>query len=220
MLEVLQEVIEEDNHSRLQYKTPLMDIKNFNDKVYNSYAQYFIDIARSNDEDKLQLLEAMTGVSRNNEDVPKQLGSGQLFGSPHSGGLSSGSPSSVGNCSRGNNFQNLGAPPTTQQWGTPPNVQHWEHHQNMRLWEHHQMFNIGGHHQTLNHGVYLQMVQVGTHLQMLNNGVRHHILNNGTFHRIFIMVSNHQMFSKPALPEQHQQMFTTDLQLEIKVEVH
>uniref|UniRef100_M4FBD5 Uncharacterized protein n=1 Tax=Brassica campestris TaxID=3711 RepID=M4FBD5_BRACM len=134
MLEVLQEVIEEDNHSRLRYKTPLMDIKNFNDKVYNSYAQYFIDIARSNDEDKLQLLEAMTGVSRNNEDVPKQLGSGQLFGSPHSGGLSSGSPSSVGNCSRGNNFQNLGAPPTTQQWGTPPNVQHWGTPPNMRHW--------------------------------------------------------------------------------------
>ncbi|KAH0872870.1 hypothetical protein HID58_070232, partial [Brassica napus] len=134
MLEVLQEVIEEDNHSRLQYKTPLMDIKNFNDKVYNSYAQYFIDIARSNDEDKLQLLEAMTGVSRNNEDVPKQLGSGQLFGSPHFGGLSSGSPSSVGNCSRGNNFQNLGAPPTTQQWGTPPNVQHWGTPPNMQHW--------------------------------------------------------------------------------------
>ncbi|KAF3605009.1 hypothetical protein DY000_02049114 [Brassica cretica] len=64
------------------------------------WRKYFIDIAQSNDEDKLQLLEAMTGVSRNNEDVPKQLGSGQLFGSPHSGGLSSGSPSSVGNCSR------------------------------------------------------------------------------------------------------------------------
>ncbi|CAG7872144.1 unnamed protein product, partial [Brassica rapa] len=44
------------------------------------WRKYFIDIARSNDEDKLQLLEAMTGVSRNNEDVPKQLGSGQLFG--------------------------------------------------------------------------------------------------------------------------------------------
>ncbi|KAH0878911.1 hypothetical protein HID58_066305, partial [Brassica napus] len=46
----------------------------------------------------------MTCVSRNNDDVRKQLGSGQLFGSPHSGGLSSGSPSSVGNSSRGNNF--------------------------------------------------------------------------------------------------------------------
>lgn len=42
MLEVLQEVIKEDNHSRLQYKTPLMDIKNFNDKVYNSYAQVLL----------------------------------------------------------------------------------------------------------------------------------------------------------------------------------
>ncbi|CAF1876918.1 BnaC05g29580D [Brassica napus] len=53
----------------------------------------------------------MTGVSRNNEDVPKQLGSGQ-----------------------GNNFQNLGAPPTTQQWGTPPNVQHWGTPPNMQHW--------------------------------------------------------------------------------------
>ncbi|CAN6890683.1 unnamed protein product [Brassica oleracea] len=58
----------------------------------------------------------------------------KLFGSPHSGGLSSGSPSSVGNCSRGNNFQNLGAPPTTQQWGTPPNVQHWGTPPNMQHW--------------------------------------------------------------------------------------
>ncbi|KAF2547462.1 hypothetical protein F2Q70_00022543 [Brassica cretica] len=98
------------------------------------WRKYFIDIVRSNDEDKLQLLEAMTGVSRNNEDVPKQFGSGQLFGSPHSGGLSSGSPSSVGNCSRGNNFQNLGAPPTTQQWGTPPNVQHWGTPPNRQHW--------------------------------------------------------------------------------------
>ncbi|KAH0894159.1 hypothetical protein HID58_056588 [Brassica napus] len=62
----------------------------------------------------------MTGVSRNNEDVPKQLGSGYT--------------SSVGNCSRGNNFQNLGAPPTTQQWGTPPNVQHWGTPPNMQHW--------------------------------------------------------------------------------------
>ncbi|KAJ4894684.1 Uncharacterized protein Rs2_21478 [Raphanus sativus] len=115
MLEVVQEVIEEGNYLRGQYKTQLMDTKNFNDKVYNSYVQYFIDIAGSNNEDKLQLLEAMTGVTRNNEDVPKQLGSGQLFGSPHSGGLSSGSPSSVGNSSRANSFQNWGAPPTTQQ---------------------------------------------------------------------------------------------------------
>lgn len=48
----------------------------------------------------------MTGVSRNNDDVRKQLGSGQLFGRPHFGGLSSGNSSSVGNSSRGNNFQN------------------------------------------------------------------------------------------------------------------
>ncbi|KAG2307777.1 hypothetical protein Bca52824_027525 [Brassica carinata] len=42
------------------------------------WQKYFIDIAGSNNEDKLQLLEVMTG----------------LFGSPHFGGLSSGSPSS------------------------------------------------------------------------------------------------------------------------------
>ncbi|CAN7131747.1 unnamed protein product [Brassica rapa subsp. narinosa] len=206
-----------------------MDIKNFNDKVYNSYAQYFIDIARSNDEDKLQLLEAMTGVSRNNEDVPKQLDSGQLFGSPHSGGLSSGSPSSVSNSSRGKKFQ-IGVHHRLDSNGVHLQMcntgEHHqicntgEHHQMFNIGGHHQMFNIGAHHQTLNHGVYLQMVQVGTHLQMLDNGVRHHILNNGTFHRIFIMVSNHQIFSKPVLLEQHQQIFTTDLQLEIKVEVH
>ncbi|KAL9308678.1 hypothetical protein AtEden1_Chr1g0043051 [Arabidopsis thaliana] len=61
------------------------------------WRKYLIDITASNDEDKVQLLEAMTGVSRNNQDVPKQLGSSHSFGSPHSGGISSGSPSSVGN---------------------------------------------------------------------------------------------------------------------------
>lgn len=118
------------------------------------WRKYFIDIVGSNNKDKLQLLEAMTGVTRNNEDVPKQLGSGQLFGSPHSGSLSSGSPAFVGNSLRENSFQNWGAPPTTQQWGTPPNVQHWGTPPNVQYW---------GHHQMLNHGVYLQVVQVGTH---------------------------------------------------------
>jgi len=44
------------------------------------WRKYFIDIAASTDEDKVQLLEAMTGVSPNNQDVPKQLGSGHSFG--------------------------------------------------------------------------------------------------------------------------------------------
>ncbi|VYS59084.1 unnamed protein product [Arabidopsis thaliana] len=35
------------------------------------WPKYFIDIAASPDKDKVQLLEAMTGVSRNNQDVPK-----------------------------------------------------------------------------------------------------------------------------------------------------
>ncbi|XP_048635561.1 uncharacterized protein LOC111215893 [Brassica napus] len=47
------------------------------------WRKYFLDIAGSIDEDKLQLLEAMTGVSRNNEDVPKQLGAEQSFGSSY-----------------------------------------------------------------------------------------------------------------------------------------
>ncbi|KAG2303852.1 hypothetical protein Bca52824_032503 [Brassica carinata] len=62
------------------------------------WRKYFLDIAGSSDEDKLQLLEAMTGVSRNNGDVPKKLGQNQSFGSPSSG---------------------------FQQWGTPPNAQQW-----------------------------------------------------------------------------------------------
>ncbi|KAG2329903.1 hypothetical protein Bca4012_020569 [Brassica carinata] len=70
-------VIEEDNRLRLQYKTQLMNIKNFSYYVYNSYAHYFIDIAESNDEDKY----------------------------PHSGGLSSGSPSSVANIGFTNYFE-------------------------------------------------------------------------------------------------------------------
>ncbi|KAG5388755.1 hypothetical protein IGI04_030296 [Brassica rapa subsp. trilocularis] len=57
------------------------------------------------DEDKLQLLEAMTGVSRNNEDVPKQLGVDQSCRSSYS--------------------QQWGTPPTAQQWGTPSFSRQW-----------------------------------------------------------------------------------------------
>ncbi|KAH0914561.1 LOW QUALITY PROTEIN: hypothetical protein HID58_029008 [Brassica napus] len=99
------EEIEEDNLLRQQYKTLSLDIQNFNDKVYNNFVHYFLDIAGSIDEDKLQLLEAMTGVSRNNEDVPKQLGVDQSCRSSYS--------------------QQWGTPPTAQQWGTPPFSRQW-----------------------------------------------------------------------------------------------
>ncbi|XP_024006424.1 uncharacterized protein LOC112082937 [Eutrema salsugineum] len=65
-------------------------------KVLGFWRKYFIDITGSIDEDKLQLLEPMTSVSRNNQDVPKQLGSNPSFGSPNFGGLSYGNPSSSG----------------------------------------------------------------------------------------------------------------------------
>ncbi|EFH48535.1 hypothetical protein ARALYDRAFT_910853 [Arabidopsis lyrata subsp. lyrata] len=39
------------------------------------WRKYFIDIAESTDEDKLQLLETMTGVLRNNKNVSQQVGS-------------------------------------------------------------------------------------------------------------------------------------------------
>ncbi|EOA25875.1 hypothetical protein CARUB_v10019261mg [Capsella rubella] len=64
-------------------------------KEFVFWRKYFIDIVGRNDKDKVQLLEAMTGVSRNNQDVPKQLDSCHSFGSPHLGGLSSNIPSSV-----------------------------------------------------------------------------------------------------------------------------
>ncbi|CAH8267243.1 unnamed protein product [Arabidopsis lyrata] len=84
------------------------------------WRKYFIDISRSSNEDKLQLLEAMTGVSRNNQDVPKQLGPCHSFGSPNLGGLSYGSPSSWGTPP---NAPQWGTPPNAPQWGTPPNFQ-------------------------------------------------------------------------------------------------
>ncbi|WZY83825.1 hypothetical protein YC2023_030209 [Brassica napus] len=78
------------------------------------WRKYFLDIAGSIDEDKLQLLEAMTGVSRNNEDVPKQLGVDQSCGSSYS--QQWGTPPTA---------QQWGTPPFSQQWGTPPNAQQW-----------------------------------------------------------------------------------------------
>lgn len=45
--------------------------------------KYFLDISGIIDEDKLQLLEVMTSVLRNNQDMPKKLGAGHSFGSPH-----------------------------------------------------------------------------------------------------------------------------------------
>ncbi|CAN8268466.1 unnamed protein product [Cochlearia groenlandica] len=81
------------------------------------WRKYFIDIARSTDEDKSQLLEAMTGVSRNNEDVPRQLGSTQSSGSPNSGGSQWDTPPAASH--------QWSTPPVTQQWGTPSPTQQW-----------------------------------------------------------------------------------------------
>nr|VDD27234.1 unnamed protein product [Brassica oleracea] len=96
------------------------------------WRKYFIDIASSTDEDKLKLLEAMTGVSRNNEDIPKQLGLGLSPGSSSSVGNNSGGQSSPGLWGHGfqqwgilPNAQHWGTPPNAQQWGTPPNPQQW-----------------------------------------------------------------------------------------------
>ncbi|KAG7533052.1 hypothetical protein ISN45_Aa08g006910 [Arabidopsis thaliana x Arabidopsis arenosa] len=48
-------------------------INTFKEQVL--WRKYFIDIAESTDKDKLHLLETITGVLRNNEYMPKQLGS-------------------------------------------------------------------------------------------------------------------------------------------------
>ncbi|XP_010424419.1 PREDICTED: uncharacterized protein LOC104709520 [Camelina sativa] len=115
---------------RQSFETTIQDtIAGYREFQRQSFQQ--LRPASSTDEDKLQLLETMTGVSRNNQDVPKQLGAGHSFGSPHSGGLSSNSPSSVGN--------NLGAQnspgfwgPRYQQWGTPPNAPQADHQERFR----------------------------------------------------------------------------------------
>ncbi|KAH0910730.1 hypothetical protein HID58_034051, partial [Brassica napus] len=168
------EVIEEDNHSRLQYKTPLMDIKNFNDKVYNSYAQVDYDEFKKAEQIFLALeLPKFTKFYWACINALKEL-------SPHSGSLSSGSPSSVGNCSRGNNFQNLGAPPGyTSKCTTLENT---------------------------------------TKYATLGNTTKCSILGNIT--KRSTMGCTSKWSNKPALLEQHQQMFTTDLQLEIKEAHH
>ncbi|CAN6840067.1 unnamed protein product, partial [Brassica oleracea] len=96
------------------------------------WRKYFIDIASSTDEDKLQLLEAMTGVSRNNEDILKQLGLGLSPGSSSSVGNNSGGQSSPGLWGPG--FQQWGTPPNAQHWGTPPNAQQWGTPPNPQQW--------------------------------------------------------------------------------------
>ena len=65
-------------------------------KELNFWHKYLIDIVTSTNEDRLQFLETMTGVSRNNEDIPKQLGLGQSYQNQHFGRLSFGNPSFVG----------------------------------------------------------------------------------------------------------------------------
>ncbi|KAF3558165.1 hypothetical protein F2Q69_00013381 [Brassica cretica] len=85
----------------------------------------------------------MTGVSRNNEDIPKQLGLGQSYQNQHFGGLSFGNPSFVGKkyggqispglC--GHDFQQWRTPQIRTQWGTPPNAQQWGTQSNVQQWD-------------------------------------------------------------------------------------
>ncbi|CAA7022388.1 unnamed protein product [Microthlaspi erraticum] len=128
--------------------------------------------AGSIDEDKLQMLEAMTGVSRNNQDVPKQLGKSTRMGVHIQEGYhlevhlcrnSLGGQSSGGLWAP--SFQQWGTPPNAQQWGspqpapqwgTPPNAPQWGTPPNAPQWGTPQMLNSGVHHQTLNNGGFLQ----------------------------------------------------------------
>ncbi|CAN6982315.1 unnamed protein product [Brassica oleracea var. botrytis] len=91
MLEVVHEEVGENNHLRQQCKKLLLGLEIFNDKVYNNFflaEALFLDLQvtkhtkfywkclntlQDTYEDKLQLLEAMTCDSRNNEDISKQL---------------------------------------------------------------------------------------------------------------------------------------------------
>ncbi|KAF8113610.1 hypothetical protein N665_0047s0018 [Sinapis alba] len=98
------------------------------------WRKYVLDIAGSHDEDKLQLLEAMTSVSRNNEDVPKQLGQCQSFGSPSSGFQQWGTSPNAQQCGTPPNVQQWRTPPNAQQWGIPPNAQQWGTPPNTQRW--------------------------------------------------------------------------------------
>ncbi|XP_002891227.2 uncharacterized protein LOC9327289 [Arabidopsis lyrata subsp. lyrata] len=78
-------------------------------KELRFWRRYFIDIAGGTDEDKIELLEAMTSVSRNDQDLPRRLGSGHSYGGSHS---------------TNPNYQQWSSPPNAPQWGTP-NAPQW-----------------------------------------------------------------------------------------------
>jgi len=88
-------------------------------KQLKFWRKYFLDIVGGTNEEKIQLLEAMTSVSRNNQDLSKRLGSGHSYGSPNSGGPS---------------FQQWETPPNVSQWGTPPSTQQWETPPSIQQW--------------------------------------------------------------------------------------
>uniref|UniRef100_M4F7A0 Uncharacterized protein n=1 Tax=Brassica campestris TaxID=3711 RepID=M4F7A0_BRACM len=96
------------------------------------WRKYFLDIAGSIDEDKLQLFEATTGVSRNNEDMPKQLGVDQSCESSYS--QQWGTPSTAQQWGTPPNAQQWGIPPNAQQWGTLPSVSRWGTQPNAQQW--------------------------------------------------------------------------------------
>ncbi|CAA7021545.1 unnamed protein product [Microthlaspi erraticum] len=115
------------------------------------WRKYFIDRADKPFEEKIQFLQAVTGLTRNDERVEKRLSSGKHFGSQSSGGCHSGSPSSGGNNSWGQTsssqwgpgFQQWGTPPNAQQWGTPPNAQQWGTPPNAQQWGNTKYFTMG-----------------------------------------------------------------------------
>ncbi|KAH0877724.1 hypothetical protein HID58_065118, partial [Brassica napus] len=179
ILEVVHEEVGENNHLRQQCKKLLLDLKIFNDKVYNNFflvrlikmitmngkrrkrysliyklqnilnfiGNVLIHSKTSNtDEDKLQLLEAMTGVSRNNEDIPKQLVGNTtkrttLGHTAKCATMGHTAKSTTMGCtawfstwSAPSTAQQWGTPPTAPQWGTPPNAQQWGTPPNAQQW--------------------------------------------------------------------------------------
>ncbi|EFH60072.1 predicted protein [Arabidopsis lyrata subsp. lyrata] len=120
-----------DNRLRQQYKIPSLATENSNDKVFNNFVLVGFD---QDDYDELKKAEAIFIAL----DLPKHIGFYWACINTHKelvfwGGLSSGSPSSVGNNLGGRNspgcwgpvYPQWGTPPNAPQWRTPPNAPQW-----------------------------------------------------------------------------------------------
>ncbi|CAH2061063.1 unnamed protein product [Thlaspi arvense] len=105
------------------------------------WQKYFIDIAGSSDEDKLQLLETITGVSQNNEDARDHHMEVHIYKDYHLANRprwvtvqedcgyqivnNGGTPPNAQHWDSSQAAPQWGTPPTAQPWGTPPNAQQW-----------------------------------------------------------------------------------------------